>query len=257
MSQHGRHLRPFTDRAPEDYPMPDLNPYLRLHREAGPPVITAEQATGFRGRWADAFGADRPLHVEIGSGNGFFLAGMAARHPEQSWLGIEIRFKRVMLCATKIKRTGCENARITRYDAWWLDDLFLPGDLQGLYVNHPDPWAEKARHDKNRLMGPVFAAWASRALAVGARLRLKSDHLVNLDSLEAGIAGLPLRLLARVEDLGANGTPWPADDDVITNYQRKFIQRGEPVHAMWLERVDGEAPPADRRLSGAPPAPPG
>ena len=236
MSQHGRHLRPFTDRAPEDYPMPDLNPYLRLHREAGPPVITAEQATGFRGRWADAFGADRPLHVEIGSGNGFFLAGMAARHPDQSWLGIEIRFKRVVLCAKKIKALNVgANARVARYDAWWLEDLFEPGAVAGLFVNHPDPW-EKDSDEKKRLMSPHFAAWAAEAMAPGAMLRLKSDHLNNINALESAAAAQPFELLGRVEDIERNGTPWPVEDDVITNYQSKFIKRRLPVHALWLRR---------------------
>ena len=41
----------------------------------------------------------------------------------------------------------------------------------------------------------------------------------------------------RVEDIEHNGTPWPVEDDVITNYQSKFIKRGLPVHALWVERI--------------------
>ena len=227
----------FRDKRPEDYTHPEVNPYLKLHRELGPPVIVGEDGPGYRGRWAEAFdGRAAPLHVEVGPGNGFFLAGMAGLHPEQNWLGIEIRFKRVVLCARKIKAAGVENARILRYDAWHLDDLFAEGELAGLYTNHPDPWP-KDRHEKNRLMGPFFAGWAARALRPGARWRLKTDYPGNVERVIAGVADLPFRVLGRSDDIRALGTPWPTEDDIITNYQQKFYKRNEPVYALELERL--------------------
>lgn len=237
MTQFGRNTVPFADLDPDEVTRPDLNPYLLLHRQLGPPVLTAEEAKEHLGRWDAAFAKPAPLHVEIGSGNGFFLSGMAAKHPERNWLGIEIRFKRVVLCAKKIKALGVgDNARIARYDAWWLEHILEPGVVAGLYVNHPDPWA-KDSEAKKRLMSPFFAAWAASAMQVGAMLRLKSDHLPNIDALQAAIEGLPFALRGRVEDIQRNGTPWPVEDDVITNYQSKFIKRGLPVHALWLERI--------------------
>ena len=149
------------------------------HREYGPPVLTAEQAAPYRDRWAEAFGRKAPLHVEIGSGNGFFLTELARRHPEWNVLGIEIRFKRVVMCAEKLDKAGVTNARIIRYDAWYLDDLFRAGALAGLYVNHPDPWP-KTRHEKNRLISRWFLEEAANYLQVGGWLRLKSDYQDNV-----------------------------------------------------------------------------
>lgn len=241
----GRTWHRFVDTRPDDLPRPDLNPYLRLHREWGPPVLTASDAAANRGRWDAAFEAPGPLHVEVGPGNGFHLAGMAARHPDVNWLGLEIRYKRVVLCAKKIESAGvARNARIARYDAWWLDDVFAPGEIAALYAHHPDPWS-KDRHEKKRLMGPFFAAWASRALRVGAPIRVKTDHKPNIDRLVAAFEGLPLRVVEVREDVARNGCPWPSEDDVVTNYESKFYKRGEPVHALLAERVEGPAPPLD------------
>lgn len=229
--------RGFTDRRPEDYARPDINPYLKLHREYGPPVLVGEDAPGFKGRWPEAFdGRDAPLHLEVGSGNGFFLAGMAALHPEWNWLGLEIRFKRVVLCAKKIQAAGVTNARIGRYDAWYLSDLFEEGALSGLYTNHPDPWP-KDRHAKNRLISPFFARWAAEALRPGARWRLKTDHLINVEGMLAAVEGLPFRLIGRSDDVEHEGPPWPEDDDIVTNYQRKFYKKNEPIYAVEVERV--------------------
>jgi tRNA (guanine-N7-)-methyltransferase len=226
--------RPFLDRDVSDYPMPDLNPYMKLHKDFGPPVLTATEAAASKGRWAEVFGRQAPLHVELGSGNGFYLSGMAARNPQQSWLGVEIRFKRVILCARKIQAKGIQNARICRYDAWSMSDLFDQPELSGLHVNHPDPWM-KDQDEGKRLLSRPLAQWASAVLLPGAELRIKTDHLPNLDRWLDCAEGLPLDLVARSDDLQRSGPPWGADD-VITNYQSKFISRGLPVGGVWMRR---------------------
>ncbi len=238
VTEQGKQRHRFRDKRPDEYRLPDLNPYLKIHREMGPPVIVAEDAPGFRGDWKRAFeGRTAPLHVEIGPGNGFYLSGMAARHPEWNWLGIEIRFKRVVLCAKKINAAGVTNARITRYNAWQLEDLFASGEVAGLHINFPDPW-KKDKHEKHRLLGPGLAQWAADALAAGAEVRLKSDHRPNLERLAAAVEGLPFEQLGWSEDVDGGGAPWP--DDLVTNYQSKFIKRGEPTYGLLLRRLASE-----------------
>ena len=129
----------FRDRAPDELRHPDVNPYLISHREFGRPLLPASKAWPLRGRWQDEFGRAAPLHLEIGCGNGFFITELAARHPDWNILGIEIRYKRTVMTAKKLVERGVTNARIARYHAGFLDDLFEPGALSGIYVNHPDP----------------------------------------------------------------------------------------------------------------------
>ena len=71
--------RPFRDRTALE--AEGINPYVASHLEF-PEIIPAEQAEGWKGRWPEAFGTPGPVHLEIGSGNGFYLSGMAAAHPE-------------------------------------------------------------------------------------------------------------------------------------------------------------------------------
>ena len=217
-----------------DYIDPDHNPYLNLHRSWGRPVLTSTQAPACRGAWDQEFGRKAPLNVEIGTGNGFFFSGMAESHPEQNWLGIEIRFKRVILTAKKLRAECTEsNSRICRYDASALSDLFTPGEIDILYINHPDPW-DKERWAKNRLLGPEFLDKIAILMAPGAELRIKTDHLVNVDAVLEHIAGRPFELTARCDDVNGKGAPWAGD--VVTNYQRKFLVKGLPVYALRLRR---------------------
>lgn len=228
--------RTFEDKAPDEYVHPDLNPYLKLHRSWGRPVLTADQAADQRGRWHEEFGRKAPFQVEIGPGNGFFLSGMASKFPDRNWLGVEIRFKRVILTAKKLRSADAESqARVCRYDANALDELFGPGEIDTLYINHPDPWP-KDRHAKNRLLGPKFLDRIAPLLASGAEIRLKTDHLINVEALiEAATGHDAYTVLGRCDDVSGLGAPW--GEDVRTNYQRKFDEKGEPVYGVWVRRA--------------------
>jgi len=226
----------FRGKRPEEHHLPDLNPHLKLHYEMVPPVVVAEEAPGFKGRWGAAFpDPELPIHLEIGPGNGFYLAGMASRHPHCNWLGIEIRYKRVVLVARKINAAGAQNARIARYDAWQLGDLFEPGELSGLHINFPDPWKREV-NAKHRLINPALVAWAASALRPGGEIRVKSDHRPNVQRFVDGAENQPISVTDFRDDIQNNGAPWP--DDLVTNYQSKFIKRGEPVYAALLRRDD-------------------
>lgn len=246
--QSGDERPRFRDPSPADFDDPHLNPYLTGHLEFGPPLIPASEAWPWRGRWAAQFGREAPLHLEIGSGNGFFLAEMAQRHPAWNWLGLEIRYKRTVLTAKKLVRAGVAHARILRYHAAYLDDLFEPGALAGIYVNHPDPWP-KQRHHKHRLIAPWFLADVARYLAEGGWLRVKSDYRPNVQRVADILADrpdLPLAITGRSADVVEGEAPW--SDDAETNYQRKAAAQGKPVHAVEVVRTEGDppAPPLQR-----------
>jgi len=233
----------FQDRVLDADRRPDVNPFFHAHREWAPELLPADTAWRLRGRWGEEFGREAPLHVELGAGNGFFLEAMAARHADWNFVGVEIRYKRVVLCAKKLRKAGVSNARIVRYHAAFLDDLFEPGSLDGLYVNHPDPWP-KTRHEKNRLISRWFLEDVAQLLKPGGWFRLKSDHLPNIERaielLDHGPRGesfstLPLEVAGRSDDVTTGPAPWA--DDIETNYQRKFREKGEPVYALELRRL--------------------
>ena len=106
-------------------------------------MIIGGEAKQFKDNWTNVFEREAPLHLEVGAGNGFYLAGMSQKMPECNWLGVEIRYKRVIMCAKKIEVSQLEHTRIMRYDAWHLDEVFGENTLDGLHTHHPDPWPRK------------------------------------------------------------------------------------------------------------------
>ena len=232
-----------------------VNPYMERISEYPDAILEGPQAEELRGRWRERWGVDRSgdtagparrgtlpgdpgegvfLGVEIGCGNGFFLRGLCQRYPDRRYVGLEIRYKRVWMTARKLAQVGCTNAAVVVFHAGYLRRLFAPGELDAVYINHPDPWP-KDRHARNRLIAPPLVSAVAELLAPGGVLEVKSDCARYADDLRRCAADVPLQEVAYTPDLHQPGEPL-AEGNIETNYERKFREKGEPVFYMRLVR---------------------
>ncbi|MCW8890783.1 MAG: tRNA (guanosine(46)-N7)-methyltransferase TrmB [Sedimenticola sp.] len=123
----------------------------------------------------DLFGNDNPTFVEIGFGNGESLAQMAAAHPEQNYLGIEVHGPGVGHLLLKIEELNLTNIRIMKHDAIEvLNNCLTDASLQGLFLFFPDPWHKK-RHHKRRILNPDFLTHLYRVIKPGGFFHAATD----------------------------------------------------------------------------------
>ena len=224
----------FWDPYPEEMYNSELNPYVKEYFEHGSPVVVGRDAKQYKGKWDACFGRTAPLCLEIGSGNGFFLEGMAQKNPDHNWLGIEIRYKRVIMVAKKLEEAGVENGRILRYDNWCLDDLFEEGSLAGVYCNHPDPWTKKRQAHKR--IWRSLCHWMAWAMADGLSGASKPILKRTLTRCWVSLKICHIQCLeSHATHIGMvfHGNP---PEDITTNYERKFIERNLPIYALRLQR---------------------
>jgi tRNA (guanine-N7-)-methyltransferase len=126
-------------------------------------------------RWADIFGREAPLIVEIGSGVGEATAALAAARPAYDVVALEVWRPGVAHTLGLLAEAGATNVRLLSVDATWcLEHLFGPGGVAELWTFFPDPWPKK-KHHKRRLVTPSFAALAASRLQVGGWWRLATD----------------------------------------------------------------------------------
>lgn len=210
-----------------------VNAYLDAHRAFGPELVPAEEAPAWRGRWRERLGCDGPLHVELGIGNGEPLAARSVMEPVVPWIGVEIRFKRCVVAARKLRRAGATHAAVVRYSWFSLGEILAEGEAQVIHLEHPDPWP-KEKHAKHRLIDPAFAAGVARWLAAGGELRLKTDFAPHVEALVEAIAGTSLVLAGRTDDVARDGVPW--GEALVTPYEQKARDEGKRVHAAWVRR---------------------
>ena len=153
---------------------------MKRYRQRSPQQATligvrAEQALDLAALFGDGDGDGRLLRVDIGFGHGEFLAGMAAAHPDERFLGVEQDDLRVTKCAHKCLKAGCRNVRLFGDEAHHFVRTRLPaGSANRVYLLFPDPWP-KAAHRRRRLANRAFLLDLAWAMAPGGRLVFASD----------------------------------------------------------------------------------
>ncbi|BBO99570.1 tRNA (guanosine(46)-N7)-methyltransferase TrmB [Sulfuriferula nivalis] len=116
-----------------------------------------------------------PKILEIGFGMGDATATIAAEHPENDYLGIEVHGPGVGSLLNQIEHRELHNLRIVQHDAVEvLRDMIPDHSLAGVHIFFPDPWHKK-RHNKRRLIKPEFVALISQKLAIGGYLHCATD----------------------------------------------------------------------------------
>ncbi len=124
---------------------------------------------------ASLFGRRAPLIVEIGFGMGGTTADIAAAHPDQDFLGIEVHPPGVGSLLNLIRQQQLANLRIIQHDAVEvLLHMIAPDSLNGIHIFFPDPW-HKARHHKRRLIQPEFARLAASRIKPDGYLHCATD----------------------------------------------------------------------------------
>lgn len=121
------------------------------------------------------FGRSAPKILEIGFGMGETSATIAAAHPENDYLGIEVHTPGVGSLCKLIAEKSLNNQRIVQHDAVEvLRDMIRPGALSGVHIFFPDPWPKK-RHHKRRLIQPPLVALLASRLQVGGYIHCATD----------------------------------------------------------------------------------
>jgi len=120
--------------------------------------------------------SDAPIVMEIGFGNGDFLVHLAQTHPEWQLVGVEIYLPGVAKAVGRLEDAGViERCRITQLPAQFvLTHQVVEEQLDGIFINHPDPWP-KTRHHKRRIIQKDFAALMVSRLKPGGFIKLATD----------------------------------------------------------------------------------
>ena len=165
----------------------------------------------------EMFTPAQPLEVELGSGDGSFLAQWAAAYPGRNFLGVERLLGRLRKLNRKARRAGLANVRLMRIEAaYFLEFLLPPRSIRALHIYFPDPWP-KRKHRRHRLVNERFPELASRVLTPQGVVYLRTD--------DADYFAQMREVLAADQRFRLEETP-DALASVITDFEREFQARG-------------------------------
>ncbi|MDR3241917.1 MAG: tRNA (guanosine(46)-N7)-methyltransferase TrmB [Lactobacillaceae bacterium] len=194
-------------------------------------VITQDHATGMQGNWQSIFEQDAPLHVEIGTGKGQFIIGMAKKYPEINFIGMEIQESAVAVAARKADEDEQDlpNLKFIFGDGAGVETYFTRGEVSKIYLNFSDPWP-KTRHESRRLTYKSFLEGYKTVLPAGGELAFKTDNRGLFEYSLYSFAEFGVHFQPNGISLNLHDDEDKMINNVETEYEEKFSAAGFPIY---------------------------
>lgn len=197
--------------------------FIKEHQE-----IIIPDPEEYKGNWQKLFGNNQPIHIEVGSGKGQFITGMALQNPNINYIGIELFDSVIVKAAEKIIAAGTpNNVRMLLVNGSDLQKYFAKNDVDRVYLNFSDPWP-KTRHAKRRLTHENFLKLYESVLIDNGEVHFKTDNrgLFEFSLVSMSHYGMKLNYVSL--DLHAE----MPEDNVMTEYEEKFSSKGQPIYRL-------------------------
>ena len=217
--------------------IPVPNEYIKaLQGECAAWSYDEEKAPTFKGQWRSAaFGVaeDAPLDLEIGTGNGLHFANRALKFPKRNIVGLELKYKPLIQSIRRALRNDSKNARMARYNAYIIDEIFAPEEINDIFIFFPDPW-EKTRHHKHRMIQDRSLQVFYDLQKPGSYLWFKTDSRDYFDWALEHFQRSPYKMLGHSYDL--HNSEFVADN-FVTQFENLFLRQKLPIHFAKLQKA--------------------
>ena len=172
---------------------------------------------------ATIFPVDQPLVLDLGCGNGLFLAALAASEPGWNVLGIEKKDYRVR--QAKRRSGDLPNARVVQGEVAEVLSALPDSTISRIYLLFSDPWP-KRRHAVRRLVQDDFVALVGEKLQRDGIFFFATDAAEYLDWAKERFAAAGWKLADWI--LPAD---WPA-----TEFEQRFVADGVSIGRFQAQR---------------------
>lgn len=183
---------------------------------------------GKKGQWAQFFGNNNPIVLELGCGKGEYTLGLAKRYPNKNFIGIDIKGARFWRGAKTALEETLPNVAFIRTQIELVAHLFFSHEVSEIWITFPDPQI-KYKRTKHRLTNPVFLDRYKQILSPKGCVHLKTDseymHGYTLGLLQG--MGLPIAY-ANHDVYKNEGSP----EEVLgiqTFYENQYLAVGKPI----------------------------
>ena len=165
------------------------------------------------------------VHLEIGCGSGRYLIEWAQENPQDAFIGLELRYKRLVLAAKKIEQQTISNILLMRERGEFIDEYLSHNSIDCLHINFPDPWSKKSRR-KNRILSAEFLSVMLPLFRSKGELLFKTDHLEYFETVTEILQQLKTyKIVAHTSDLHSSEYN---ENNILTEFEMLFKSKGNP-----------------------------
>lgn len=183
-----------------------------------------------KGIWhKEHFKNQKPIVLELGCGKGEYTIGLAQKHPEKNFIGVDIKGNRIWTGAKQAIENNLSNVAFVRTKIDFIDYCFAENEVDEIWITFPDPQPQKPRA-RQRLTHKLFLDKYKKFLKKDGIVHLKTDSTSLYEFTLEVIAENKLPVIWHTNDLYKN---CPADRQELINiktyYEAMFTAKGEDI----------------------------
>lgn len=133
-----------------------------------------EYPSDMKGMWHSFFTNSNPVILELACGRGEYTVGLSQLHPNQNFIGVDVKGNRMFIGAKKCLAENLSNAAFLRTQIEKIADYFSAGEVDEIWITFPDPQLRTSKA-KKRLTHPRFLKLYQQILKPGGFIHLKTD----------------------------------------------------------------------------------
>lgn len=176
----------------------------------------------------DYFKNDNPIILELGCGKGEYTIGLAKRHPNINFIGVDIKGARMWYGATTAVHENISNVAFLRTRIDFIDKFFGKNEVDEIWLTFSDPQPKKPN---KRLSSRHFIDLYKKFLVPHGVIHLKTDSDLLFESTLEEIVTHNYQMLVKTWDLyaessGINDASVFEAIQIQTYYETLFSAKG-------------------------------
>lgn len=185
-------------------------------------ALAIENPEAYPGRWREMQSPEALLFVELGCGKGQFARALAAQNPGELIIAVEKLPDVLVMAMEAALQEDVQNLRFVSRDAGDLPQMFIPGEIDRLFINFCDPWPHWKQANR-RLLHRGFLDKYRPLLASGGTLRFKTDNAPLFAFAQKELAAAGWHITSVDPDLPRS------PGNIETEYEARFRDVGTPI----------------------------
>ena len=189
---------------------------------------THSQFLNLKATWAQYFGNENPIVLELGCGKGEYTIGMAQMFPNKNFIGIDIKGDRLAVGSEQATALKLGNVAFLRTNILELEHFFAPNEVSEIWITFPDPRA-RLRDFKRRLTHVRFLNYYKNICKPGSNLYLKTDNIDFFEYSVESLSGFGVKNLQTTNDL-YNSPLKDISLGIKTRFEEIFVNKGFKIN---------------------------
>lgn len=177
--------------------------------------------------FAEWFGNDNPIYLEIGCGKGKFAVTYALQNPNINLIAVEKNSNVIVEACESAKNAGVKNLMFIKCGAEYLERHFVPGSIERIFLNFSCPFPKNS-YKTHRLTHRNFLEIYKRLMTPQAGIHQKTDnmHFFEFSLEEFSFSGFCLKNVS----LDLHNSDF--EGNIETEYEHKFASLGSPIYRL-------------------------